>query len=155
MQKLKKSLKNNLLILNTKSSCFVLKSISSKDVTYKVKNLTSNTANKIGLGPLLDMSILKFPLCLQSFESSKHLKKNLIGDELNLKKNVYILVKDNNVVFKNKSYELLIKENIHSQQVKIKSFVSRIIYCLTFLKFHLHQKKLIEAKENECLKITS
>jgi len=148
MQKLKKSLKNNLLVLNTKSSCFVLKSISPKDVTYKVKNLTSNTTDKIGLGSLLDTSILKFPLCLQSFENSKHLKKNLIEDKLNLKKNVPILVKENNLVFKNKNYEILVEENVQTQLVKIKSFISRIIYCLMVLKFHLHRKKLIELKSN-------
>ena len=142
MQKLKKSLKNNLLILNTKSSCFVLKSISPKDVTYKVKNLTSNTTDKVCLGSLLDLSKLKFPLCLQSFENSQHLKKNLIEDKLDLKKNIPILVKENNLVFKNRNYEILVKENVQTQLVKIKSFISRIIYCLMFLKFHLHNKKL-------------
>ena len=142
MQKLKKSLKNNLLILNTKSSCFVLRSISPKDVTYKVKNLTSNTTDKIGLGSLLDTSVLKFPLCLQSFENSQDLKKNLIENKLNLKKNIPVLVKENNLVFKNKNYEILVQENVQTQLVKIRTFISRIIYCLMFLKFRLHHKKL-------------
>ena len=148
MQKLKKSLINNLLTLNTKSSCFVLRSISPKDVSYKVKNLTGNTTDKIGLGSLLDVSILKFPLCLQSFESSKHLKKNLVENKLDLKKDTPILVKENNLVFKNKNYEILVKENVQTQLVKMKSFISRIVYCLMFLKIHLHHKKLTEVKKN-------
>ena len=148
MQKLKKSLKNNLLILNTKSSCFVLKSISPKDVTYKVKNLTSNTTNKIGLGSLLDVSTLKFPLCLQPFENSQLLKKNLIEDKSNLKRNVPVIVKQNNLVFKNKNYEILVQENVQTQLIKIKSFISRIIYCLMLLKFHLHHQKLTNTKES-------
>lgn len=148
MQKLKKSLKNNLLILNTKSSCFVLKSISPKDVTYKVKNLTSNTTNKIGLGSLLDVSALKFPLCLQHFENSQLLKKNLIEDKSDLKRNVPVIVKQNNLVFKNKNYEILVQENVQTQLIKIKSFISRIIYCLMLLKFHLHHQKLINTKES-------
>ena len=148
MQKLKKSLKNNLLILNTKSSCFVLKSISPKDVTYKVKNLTSNTTNSIGLGSLLNVSTLKFPLCLQHFENSQLLKKNLIEDKSDLKRNVPVIVKQNNLVFKNKNYEILVQENVQTQLIKIKSFISRIIYCLMLLKFHLHHQKLINTKES-------
>ena len=68
-KKLKKSLKNNLLKLSVKNSCFILRNASSKDINYNAQNLTSNTIHKIGLGSSLDISLLKFPLIIQSFEN--------------------------------------------------------------------------------------
>ena len=140
-KKLKKSLKNNLLRLNVKNSSFILKNVSSKDVDYDVQNLTSNTVTKIGLGSTLDISILKFPLIIQSFENSQLLKRNLVENKLDLKKNIPILVKSNNLLFKDKNYEILIQQSFQNQLVKMKSSLSRIMLLLVLLKFHLRSQK--------------
>jgi hypothetical protein len=142
-KKLKKSLKNNLLKLSVKNSCFILKNSSSKDVDYNAQNLTSNTISKIGLGSSLDISILKFPLIIQSFENSQFLKKHLIEDKLNLKKKVPILVKSNNLIFKDKNYEILVQQNFQNQMIKMRNSLSRIMSLVVLLKFHLHSQKTV------------
>jgi hypothetical protein len=142
-KKLKKSLKNNLLKLSVKNSCFILKNASSKDVDYNAQNLTSNTISKIGLGSSLDISILKFPLIIQSFENSQLLKKNLVEDKLNLKKKVPILIKSNNLIFKDKNYEILVQQNFQNQMIKMRNSLSRILSLVVLLKFHLHSQKIV------------
>ena len=143
MQKLKKSLKNNLLRLSVKNSCFILKNASSKDVDYNAQNLTSNTICKIGLGSSLDISILKFPLIIQSFENSQLLKKYLVEDKLNLKKKVPVLIKSNNLVFKDKNYEILVQQNFQNQMIKMRNSLSTIMLLIVLLKFHLHSQKVV------------
>ena len=143
MQKLKKSLKNNLLRLSVKNSCFILKNASSKDVDYNAQNLTSNTICKIGLGSSLDISILKFPLIIQSFENSQLLKKYLVEDKLNLKKKVPVLIKSNNLVFKDKNYEILVQQNFQNQMIKMRNSLSTIMLLIVLLKFHLHSQKTV------------
>lgn len=139
-KKLKKSLKNNLLKLSVKNSCFILRNASSKDINYSAQNLTSNTIDKIGLGSLLNVSILKFPLIIQSFENSQLLKEHLVEDKLNIKK-VPILIKSNNLVFKDKNYEILVQQNFQNQLIKMRSSLSGIMPLLILLKFHLHSEK--------------
>lgn len=140
-KKLKKSLKNNLLKLSVKNSSFILKNASSKDVDYNVQNLTSNTITKIGLGSSLDVSIFKFPLIIQSFENSQLLKKNLVENKLDLKRNTPILIKSNNLLFKDKNYEILVQQNFQNQLIKMKNSLSRILLLLILLKFHLRSQK--------------
>ena len=140
-KKLKKSLKNNLLRLNIKNSSFILKNVSSKDVNYDVQNLTSNTITKIGLGSTLDISIFKFPLIIQSFKNSQLLKRNLVENKLDLKKNTPILVKSNNLLFKDKNYEILIQQSFQNQLMKMRSSLSRIMLLLVLLKLHLRSQK--------------
>ena len=138
-KKFKKSLKNNLLSLNAQTSCFVLTNVSQKDVVYKVQSLTSNTMKKLGLEHTLDTSILKFPLSLQTFQNSSLLKKKMIERNCGP-----IIVRANNLILKNKAYQILIQQNIYSQVAKMKRTTFGLASLLLVLRFHL---KRIENKE--------
>jgi len=140
-KKLKKSLKNNLLTLGTQTCCFVLRDVAQKDVEYKVRSLTSNTMKKLGLGETLDTSILKFPLTLQTFKDSYSLKKTLIENNSDLKKNSPIIVRANNFIFKDKTYQMFLQQNIHNQIVKMRRSIFSIVSLLLVLKFHLKRIK--------------
>lgn len=136
-KKLKKSLKNNLLTLDTQTGCFVLRDVAQNDIGYKVRSLTSNTMKRFGLGQALDTSILKFPLTLQTFKDSYSLKKTLIENNFDLKKNSLIIVRANNFIFKDKTYQVFLQQNIHSQIVKMRRSMFGIVLLLLVLKFHL------------------
>lgn len=134
MKKLKKAIKNNLLKVNLNNSYFVLKNIPSKESNLsKVQNLTHSNIKKIELNNVIDTSLLKFPLVLETFNDSKSLKKTLENSNP-------IITKFNNLVFKDSNYNFLIKSNSNLQFMKLKSSLFRIMPLIVLIKRYLKLK---------------
>ena len=147
MQKLKKSLKNNLLNSYIKDSFFVLTNVKKLESNinsqkfYISQNLTKNTINQLDINLIIDVSVLKFPIQLKIFETFNRLKINLRDESAMLKIHSPIVVKANNLIFKNKTYELLICNYPNSQVFKLKNSIYPIVSVILLLKLYLSLKK--------------
>jgi hypothetical protein len=146
MQKLKKSIKSNLLKSYIKDSFFILTNPSSKNLALKIedsyitKNLTKSTINRLGLNNLVDNAVLKFPLKLDIFKTLNDLKISLDQDREKLKNSPPILVKTNNLFLKGKNYELLIYQNPQNQIMKLKRSIYTVVNLVLLLKLKLKLK---------------
>jgi hypothetical protein len=146
MQKLKKSIKSNLLKSCIKDSYFILTNPSAKKLTVKTevlyitKNLTKSTINRLGLNNLVDNAILKFPLELTVFQTLNDLKISLNQDREKLKNSSPILVKTNNLFLKDKNYELLINQNPRAQIVKFRRLIYSVVNLVFLLKLRIKLK---------------
>ena len=134
MKKLKKAIKNNLLKVNFNNSYFFLKNNSSKELnSSKIQNLTHSNIKKIGLKSVIDDNLLKFPLVLETFKNSKDLQKNLETSNP-------VITKFNNLVFKDKSCNLLIKSNSNLEFIKLRTSLFRITSLIVLIKGYLKLK---------------
>jgi hypothetical protein len=134
MKKLKKSLKNNLLKINLNKSYFILKNTPQIDSTLnKVQTLTRSNIKHIGINDVVDTNVLKFPLVLETFNNFKDLQKILENSKP-------VIVKYNNLVFKNNSSNILTKFESHLQFLKLKTSVSSAVSLLLLIKGYLKLK---------------
>lgn len=134
MKKLKKSLKNNLLKVNLNKSYFLLKNTSLIDADLNnSRSLTRNNIKQTGLEETLDCNVLKFPLCLETFNNFNDLQKSL-------EKSKPVVVKFNNLVFKNNSSKILTNFNSHLQFMKLKTSVSNVVSLVVLIKGYLKSK---------------
>lgn len=136
MKKIKKSLTNNLLRLNVKDSYFVIKSNLQKKIDLEAKTLTSNTIYQTGINRVVDVSSLKFPMTLKTFKTLKDLKDDLMRTEKNCPENDLVVVKHNNLFFKNRvSDTILVKQDTKQVFIRFRSLTSEIVDLLRLLRF--------------------
>lgn len=143
MKKLKKSLKNNLLRINLKfnNSYFILKNTIKKDLIFsKSQTLTRSSVTKIGLNDLVDSTILKFPIILESFNYFEKLQNGIILHQSNKGNSSLILIKANNLIFNNISCHLLTQHNFNLQFLKLQNFLLKIVLMLVLIKKYLKSK---------------
>ncbi len=144
MQKLKKSLENNILKLNFNQSQSFFnventshnKKISEK---YIAKTLTTCFSKHISFFNLLNISKLKYPLTINIFKDEESLIEYLNSVEKEFRTNDIVLTKVNNNILKNSCYAIVKNNKPFSTFLQLKNKTFPLIKVLKVLK--LHSKK--------------
>jgi hypothetical protein len=142
MQKLKKSLKNNILkvaIQNSPPFFNIESGLNSKlDKTqnlYISKTLSNNFSKQDTVLNALIVSKFKFPLVLKFFKNKEDLNKylNLPKTKIGLKNTV--LTKVDRSLFKNNCYSIIRDNNSYQTFLQMKRSIFLFIELLKLLKF--------------------
>jgi hypothetical protein len=142
MQKIKKSLQNNILKINVQQQQIALSIESSSNAFISTniskalisKTLTACSLKQISFLKLLEVSKLKFPLVLNLFQNKTVLKEYLNSLINNKRQQQILLVKVDNNIFKDNTYEIV--ENYSSSNVffQIKNFTNHTLNLIKVLK---------------------
>ena len=136
MQKTKKALKNNLVKLQVKNSHFILKNSLQGNIDSKRKTLTSNTISQTEVNRVVDSSSIKFPVVLETFKNLESLKKELTNIKKNSLERNLVIVKYNNLFFKNKSSSIIItKQDTDKTFILLKNLCYKIPYLFLLHNF--------------------
>lgn len=150
MQKLKKSLENNIIKITLKESNNIFNvenplglSSSNKKRKYiqESKVLTTRFSKQIQFFDLLGILKLKYPLKLNTFNSIENFKAYLIEMEKTDTSSNIILIKNKNFIFKNRNYLLFKYNNSYQVINSLKSSSFFILKLANILKFQLNKDK--------------
>jgi hypothetical protein len=137
MQKLKKSLKNNILKIGLKQSSNFLNiehtlntSVSCGD--YSTNILTIRFSKQIEFFKLLGTFKLKYPLVIKKFKDHLALEKYLSKIKIEKKLDTVILTKLNSNIFKNDDYFVFANNSARWFFFQIKSFLFVLSNLLKF-----------------------
>jgi hypothetical protein len=141
MQKLKKSLENNILKLNfnQSQSFFNIENSSDNKKTsekYIVKTLTTCFSKHISFFNLLNIFKLKYPLTMNIFKDEESLIEYLNSVEKELRTNDIVLTKINNNILKNNCYSIIKNNKPYSTFFQLKNKTFPLIKILKVLKLH-------------------
>jgi hypothetical protein len=128
MQKLKKSLENNILrtLFQKSSLIFNLETyfnnnFEGSSFSYETKILTTKSCRQLKFLCYLGLDFFKYPLVLKIFETHKDLNKYFAQlEEINYEKN-NIVTKSLNILFKNDCYLIVKYTNICQTFFKLRN----------------------------------
>lgn len=140
MQKIKKSLENNILKINLNKTGypFILENIAEKKlekISCRSRVLTNSSIKNISLDSVASSQSLKFPLILKTFKVSGDLRNYFITN-LADQKFVPILIKVQNYVYKKETFITLMSENSFSKMNNLKCSLFSILTLIKILKSH-------------------
>lgn len=140
MQKIKKSLENNLLKNNSsnKNNFFLIENRvqdipKTENTEYKSRVLSSSSLKSIELTVTADIKEAKFPLTLKSFETDDTLQKYFVRN-LTSEKFIPILIKENNFIYKKPTFQNLKVVNFLNKFNNLKYSLESIILLLQLFK---------------------
>jgi hypothetical protein len=148
MQKLKKSLENNILktIYIKSPLIFNLEISSNRGLAihfnkHSTKTLTTNSSKWLKLLCNLEEFDLKHPIVLKIFETNNSLNQyfTLLEEKIYVKNTV--VTKSFNKVFKNNSYSVVKDVNSERTFLKLRDLLNPQINLLRILKLKLTRKK--------------
>lgn len=148
MQKLKKSLENNIIKITLKESNNIfsiensleLSSSIKKNYVLESKVLTTRFSKQIKFFDLLNISKLKYPLKLIVFSNIENFKAYLLNLEKIDKQSNLVLVKNKNIILKDQNFKLLKYNNCYNVFNTLRFSSSLILKFIKVLKVQVIKK---------------